>query len=230
MDWIAELTDLTRGFSAELASGDLRAPVPSCPGWTLADLGEHLRKVHLWAAHAVSDGTMDGMPDDTTAARPGMSADQLVEGYPAAAAHLIEVLTGAAPEDPAWTFGRDQTSGFWRRRQTHEALVHLYDAMLANGTTTTWGPSPELAWDGVDEVATLWYPFQLRLKRAGSLAAPLRLIATDIDRSLTLSEESAGNAVELALPAADLLLTLWNRMPVADPAAAQLLADAALVA
>ena len=226
MDWIARLTELTDDFAAELAEGDLGAAVPSCPGWTLADLGEHLRKVHLWAAHAVSDGKPDGMPDATTAARPAMTAEELVEGYPAAAAHLVEVLSAAAPEDAAWTFGPEQKAGFWRRRQVHEALVHLYDAMLANGTAALWDPEPELAWDGVDEVATLFYPRQVRLDRTSALVRPLRLTATDVDRSLTLGE--GDDPIELALPAADLLLALWKREPVADADAAALLTAAAV--
>jgi uncharacterized protein (TIGR03083 family) len=153
-----------------------------------------------------------------------MDPADLVAGYPVAATTLIDALSAAGPDGPAWTFGPEPKAGFWQRRQVHETLVHLYDAMLANGSAALWDPEPELAWDGVDEVATLFYPRQVRLDRTQALTRPLRLTATDLDRSLTLGE--GDDPLELALPAADLLLALWKREPVADTDAASLLAAA----
>ncbi|HWU24090.1 MAG TPA: maleylpyruvate isomerase family mycothiol-dependent enzyme [Nocardioides sp.] len=216
MDWIAELTALTDGFAAELEGGDLLAAVPTCPGWTLADLGNHLREVHLWAAHAVTEGDPRGSSEPVV-------ADRLASAYREAADRLIAVLD-VDPSAPAWTFGPDQVVGFWRRRQVHETLVHLYDATLATGRAGLWKPEPELAWDGVDEVATMFYPRQLRLGRSEPLTSRLVLTATDIDSTTSIGE---GEPVELAGTAADLLLTLWRRIPATDPVAA-LLASAAL--
>lgn len=214
MEWIDLLEGATGRFAEVLATGDLAAPVPSCPGWTLADLGEHTRWVHAWATHAVTEGSPDG---DTPA--PGLERDVLVDGYRAAAAGLLDALRDAAPDTPAWTFGPDTRAGFWRRRQVHEVTMHLYDALGSQARAGEWQPTAELGWDGVDEVATLFYPRQVRLGRTEPLTAPVRLVATDLERSLVLEPDAAGEPVELAGPATGLLLMLWGRLPATGPAA-----------
>lgn len=214
MEWIDLLEETTGAFADVLATGDLAAPVPSCPGWTLADLGEHTRWVQAWAAHAITHGAPDG---DSPA--PGLERDTLVSGYRAAAAELLDVLRRTAPDVPVWTFGPDTQARFWRRRQVHEVTMHLYDALASQARTDDWRPAPELAWDGVDEVATLFYPRQQRLGRTAPLPVPVRVTATDLDRSLVLEPDAGGEPVELAAPAADLLLTLWGRLPATGPAA-----------
>ena len=40
-----------------LAEADLGAAVPSCPGWTVAELVAHLGETHLWAEHCVRPAT-----------------------------------------------------------------------------------------------------------------------------------------------------------------------------
>lgn len=215
MEWIDLLEATTGRFAAVLETGDLAAPVPTCPGWTLADLGEHTRWVHAWAAHAVEVGTPDG---DTPAPGPGRAA--LVAGYRDAAATLVGVLRATAPEDAAWTFGPERVSAFWRRRQVHEVTLHLYDALASQARTADWTIDPALAWDGVDEVATLFYPRQLRLARTGPLPAPVRIAATDLeDRTVVLEADAAGEPVTLEATASDLLLMLWGRLPATGPAA-----------
>ena len=44
----------------------LRAPVPTCPGWTVRDLVAHQGMVHRWAA-ALVRGERDVVPDDLEA-------------------------------------------------------------------------------------------------------------------------------------------------------------------
>lgn len=217
MEWIALLESTTGRFAEVLATGDLAADVPTCPGWTLADLGEHTRWTHAWAAHAVTAGTPDG---DSPA--PGRERDPLVAGYRAAAGILLDVLRSTAPDAPAWTFGAERTSGFWRRRQVHEVTMHLYDALASQHATDNWDVDAELGWDGVDEVATVFYPRQVRLGRTAPLPAPVRLTATDLGRSVVLEPTAGGDEVELAAPATDLLLMLWGRLPAPGPAAAVL--------
>ena len=53
MEWIDLLASTTERFAEVLETGDLNTPVPTCPDWTLADLGEHTRGVHAWATHAI---------------------------------------------------------------------------------------------------------------------------------------------------------------------------------
>jgi len=219
MDWIPLLERATGRFADAAGSGDLEAPVPTCPEWTLADLVQHLGETHLWAAHAVEHGTPDG--DDRFAG----SRDELVEWYAGTARRLVTVLAATDPEAPAWTFGLEMTAEFWRRRQVHETHVHEYDALAAAGRYDSWSIDAEVAWDGVDEVAAVFYPRQVRLDRIAPIDGTLRLTPTDIDRD-PLDIGSTNPVAGLTGPSSYLLLALWKRVPVDDAPAAGLLRTA----
>ncbi len=79
---------------AELVTGRLDQPVPSCPGWTLADLTRHVGEVHhFWRnivehRHAEPHHVVAPVPPD---------GDQLVEWYRRELAHLERVLATADP-------------------------------------------------------------------------------------------------------------------------------------
>ena len=203
-DWLPLLRAATERFAGVLDDGDLTAAVPSCPGWTLADLAEHLGGVHAWAAHAVEHGTPDGT-------EPPAPPTGIADWYRGHAAHLLDVLGSRPAAAPAWTFGpQPGTAAFWRRRQLHEVEVHTWDALGSQGRAH--GLDPSLAWDGVEEVATVFYPRQVRLERVAPLPRALRLRATDLDGSVVLG---SGPGLEVRAPATGLLLLLWHR---ADPA------------
>ena len=212
-DWTALLTTATAAFARIAAEVDPGAAVPACPGWTVADLVEHLGGVHQWARHAVVAGTPDGQPVP-------LSGDA-AQWYAGHAAALVEALTD--PTAPAWTFGTEQTVAWWLRRQTHETLMHTRDLLESAGRVGEWHLDPDLAWDGVREVATEFYPRQVRLGRTGPIPGTLRLVATDVD----LDPVVVGDAkpeVEVRAPAAEVLLLLWHRATSPDPTAAALLA------
>ena len=162
----------------------------------------------------------------------------MVDWYRESARHLVDVLAEHDADAPAWTFGPEKVAGFWRRRQVHETVVHEYDALAAVGREADWSIDPALAWDGVDEVATFFYPRQVRLERISPLAGTLRLAPTDIDAApleipsrrsqsdLLRTSGSGGPVAELTGPSSYLLLALWKRVPVEDPVAAGLLQTA----
>jgi uncharacterized protein (TIGR03083 family) len=205
-DWLPLLRTATERFAAVLDDADLTAPVPACPGWTLRDLAEHVGGVHQWAAHAVEHGTPDGTEEPAP-------ATGVAEWYRGHAAHLVDVLEARPADAPAWTFGPEpHTTMFWRRRQVHEVEVHTWDALAATGRTHAIDPA--LAWDGVDEVASVFYPRQVRLGRTEPLPGALRLVPTDVPADAVVLGQ--GPAYDVRGPAQDLLLLLWHR---ADPAA-----------
>lgn len=232
MEWIPLLDDATSRFADAAASGDLESPVPTCPGWTLSDLVGHLGWVHRWAAHAVTHGTPDG--NEPYAGGPVA----MLDWYRDSARHLVDVLTEHDVDAPAWTFGPEKVAGFWRRRQVHETVVHEYDALAAVGREADWSIAPVLAWDGVDEVATFFYPRQVRLERIRPLPGTLRLVPTDVESAALeigtpsrrsqsdLLRTSADPVAELTGPSSYLLLALWKRVPVEDPVAAGMLQTA----
>jgi uncharacterized protein (TIGR03083 family) len=196
-------------FAEILATHDLSAPVPDCPGWTLTDLGGHLGSVHGWARDAVETGA----PHD----EPSPPADPvlLAGWYAEQAAALLDTLVTTPAGTECWTFGpRPRTVDFWVRRQPHETSVHLRDARRAIGLDVAI--EPRLAADGVDEVVTMFFPRQVRLQRIPPLVGGVRLVATDGDEGpwVLAGDGLTANptyAATLTGTAEALLLWLWHR-------------------
>lgn len=215
LDWAVLLREATGRFAAVIAAADLAARVPSCPGWKLHDLAEHLGGVHHWAAHAIEAGSPDADPPSAPEGR-----EALVAWYRRQALHLADVLDARGPDAPAWTFGPGpHTAAFWYRRQVHEATMHAWDAESATGAARRIDAA--VAWDGVGEVVDVFYPRQVQLGRTAPLPRGVRLLATDLGEERLLGE---GDPVEVAAPADVLLRLLWHR---ADPAAEGVDAEAA---
>jgi len=124
--------------------GAVDAPVPSCPGWTGADLARHVAEVYLHKTETMRQGAWP-------APWPPALPDPL-----AALDDAYRQLTGefAAREvtDKALTwYGPDQTVGFWLRRMAQETVIHRLDAELAAGVEHDSVPA-DLAVDGIDEL------------------------------------------------------------------------------
>ena len=199
-------------FGRVLATGDLEAPVPNCPGWTLTDLTAHLGGVHRWANGAMLTG-----PGSDEYPIPA-GRDAITEWFADGAATLHETLATMDPDAPCWTFAEPRTASFWIRRQAHETSMHRWDAESSQGLP---GPiDPALALDGVHEVVDMFFPRQVRLKRIPPLARSLRL-APDEGAARTLAADGltapAETDAELAGPAEALVLLLWGRTVVDDP-------------
>jgi uncharacterized protein (TIGR03083 family) len=128
--------------------------VPSCPDWTGDDLLWHLGKWQWFWATVVRDGLTGDEVEKLIPERP--TGRPALEGFFAEANRaLIDILTATTPETPAWSWSAEQTAGFTRRRQTHEALIHRIDAELVAGTRTPM--DPQLSSDGVDEALRIMY-------------------------------------------------------------------------
>ncbi|MEY9490220.1 uncharacterized protein (TIGR03083 family) [Streptomyces calvus] len=205
--------------AAQVAGPD--AVVPACPGWRTRDLLRHTGVVHRWAAAFVADRHAAPRPMDP---HPELDGPDLVAWYRDSHRRLVDTLAGAAPDVECFTFlpGPPSALAFWARRQAHETTVHRFDAESARGGSAA-PVAVEFAVDGVDE---LLRGFHARPKSRVRTASPrvLRVRATDADAVWTvrLSQEppvtvrdADGDAeCELAGPAAELYLALWNRRPL----------------
>jgi len=123
------------------------SPVPSAPGWTVADLLWHLTEVQTFWATIVSER----LPSPDGYRKPLRPADDnLVDALDSAKTFLVSTLSATDPATPCYTWSDQQNAGFIMRRQAHEALIHRADAELAAGL----GPSLDLALalDGIDEI------------------------------------------------------------------------------
>ncbi|KUM73533.1 maleylpyruvate isomerase family mycothiol-dependent enzyme [Streptomyces curacoi] len=207
--------------AAEEAGAD--AKVPTCPDWQVRDLLRHTGVVHRWAAAFVAEGHTSPRPVGDP---PDLDGPELLAWYRDSHRHLVDVLTDAAPGVECWTFHpapNPSPLAFWARRQAHETAVHRFDAQSARGGTPT-GIATEFAVDGIDE---LLRGFHARAKSRVRTQEPrvLRVRASDTGAVWTVRlspeppvatrEESGGDAdAEVAGPAAQLYLALWNRLPV----------------
>lgn len=140
-DHTAVIAAETDRFAAAIRSADQQAPVSTCPDWTVADLAWHLTEVHaFWAGILGSGAITDDDQEAVENAKPARPGD-----VPATLAlltdqtdALVTQLGRRADDEPAWSwFGTDQTVGFTRRMQVHEAVMHRIDAELAAGLPVT---------------------------------------------------------------------------------------------
>lgn len=127
-----------------VAPGVLGETVPSCPGWTGADLVAHVAEVYVEKREAIRTGevepTLPAIADD-----PLVALDDAYRG-------LTAEFAAHEPADPAPSWYRGtQTVGWWMRRMAQETVMHRVDAELAAGVEPAAIPA-DLAADGIDEV------------------------------------------------------------------------------
>lgn len=199
--YLAALEQDAAAMSDHLTSGDLGAPVAACPGWDVGDLGAHLGVTHRWATDALTSAT----PPPEGVAPP---RDELGAWFVEGAQRLLDALRRTDPAAPCWGFGpQPRTAAFWVRRQALETAVHAWDAATALGRPAA--VAPDLAADGVDEVAAVFYPRQVRLGRREPVPAPVLLRCTDAALEAQVGDGEPVAVVEAA--AEPLLLLVWGR-------------------
>ncbi|GHD86192.1 maleylpyruvate isomerase family mycothiol-dependent enzyme [Streptomyces naganishii] len=212
------------------------AGVPPCPGWRVRDLLRHTGAVHEWAAAFVAGARTAPRP---IADGPDLDSAELVDWYRESHRRLVETLAKAPSDVECWTFHPAPSAdpsplAFWTRRQAHETAVHRFDAESARGGAPS-AIGTDFAVDGVDE---LLRGFHARSRSRVRSPEPrvLRVRATDADAvwtvrlsdapPVTVRDASGPADAELAGPADQLYLSLWNRRPVpevtGDPALAEL--------
>ena len=198
---------------ATLADGDLTREIPGCPGWDLAELGQHVGGIYRFATAGIVEGRGT---DEPTGPR---EREEMLEWFDEG---LAALLAAFAPRDwtrPCWTFAPPHRVGFWIRRMCHETALHRWDAEASQGAGTRI--DADVAADGVDEVATMFFPRQVRLGRIPPLRDCVQLVLTDPVGSPAIRIHGDGSAPHDATvpdavvrgPATDILLMLWKRLP-----------------
>jgi len=175
LDFVEEYAAAAEKFAVAVAFADMRAPVPSCPGWSTYDLVVHVGNVHAWAATIVETGR----PTPEQSDHPRSSRSRTVSSwYAGKAEDLYQVLRDARPDDPCWNFAFGAgVKAFWPRRQLHETTIHDVDLHLSQHREVFL--TPEVCVDGVGEVLGV---FLQRMHQRGyptRLERPLALTATD---------------------------------------------------
>lgn len=243
LDYLDYLARESARFAAALRDTGPDVAVPTCPDWNADDLLWHLAEVQwFWGTIVREKVTETALANALDApSRPDDHAG-LLAFYDQASGDLGATLAATPPDTVAWTWADEQTAGFIRRRQAHEALIHRIDAEVTAGARTEMDTA--LSRDGVDEVLRVMYggapPWG---EFTPDPASTIRVRATDTGDSwlLTLghfkgTDPDDGNAIdeadlrvaetdpgsdaaaELTGSAADLNCWLWHRPTVGQVA------------
>jgi uncharacterized protein (TIGR03083 family) len=215
------LIDTEAARLAALAT-DLSVPVPTCPGWTLAELITHVGQTHRWAVHVLRNQAQERIwsrqvPSGLAEGRSGDAA-----WLAAGAAELLDTLRETDPSLAVWTWGPDRQASWWPRRMLFELVIHRVDAELALGVDPV--VPAEVAIDGIEEFLhnlpyATWVTRSLAELEAEG--ATIHLHANDADGEWTITQGPAGTVdwarghtkgdCAVQGTAQDLLLMLYGR-------------------
>jgi uncharacterized protein (TIGR03083 family) len=115
---------------ARAARRDPVRRVPFYPEWSLADLVAHTGGIHRWVLQILRTRAMEPVRRQPYEER---DPERLLAWFEEGLADLAGELEAPDPHEPVWSFGGDQTVGFWQRRMAHETAVHRWDAQSAFG-------------------------------------------------------------------------------------------------
>lgn len=212
-------------FASAYALSSPTLAVPSCPGWSVYDVAEHLGTVHRWAERLVSLESPTRIPSDEMDLNRGPVDERWIRQ---GGDLLVSTLRAGDPDASMWAWGEDQHLRFWPRRQFHETLIHRMDVELASGLSPHTGSS--IAADSLDEFlvnllrASRFSPLVRELKGHGEV---LLIRANDIDAtwSMQLLEDgfevhdgSGPSDAVMTGTALELLLVFYRRQSLASTA------------
>jgi len=226
--------------AARLNPDSFAAPVPSCLGWNVIDLVLHLGAVHRHAVKIVANHEREHVPispDDLNwlqLAQPylhwllsGQAPTdeplplEVLTWFEQGAALLQNVVYGADPREPVWTWAPDKRVAHYQRMLAIETAIHRWDTQQAHGQAQPIGTA--LAHDGIDHTFDVMLP----ARRDWSQPRPSNgesyyFHQTDGDGEWTVrfnpdavlvSHEPDASAVITSGTASDLFLFLWGRIP-----------------
>jgi uncharacterized protein (TIGR03083 family) len=194
----------------DLEIDQLKSPVPSCPGWSVEDVVNHLSfglglsypEALAKAPEANAAEVFAGVP------RP----DEYPTGYRALATFSINMRNCLAtfgetqPEAPCWTYAGPGAAKFWFRRAAIETTLHRMDIEEA-----VYGTQSELSATRVADAVLETVEFALPLA-ADLVARPagrMKISSPILDRTLEV-----GHGARQATITGDgqqTLLALWGR-------------------
>ncbi|WP_188187083.1 maleylpyruvate isomerase family mycothiol-dependent enzyme [Nonomuraea sp. SYSU D8015] len=222
-DYQSEIeTETARLAELSERAGALSLPVPTCPGWTMAELITHVGRTHRWAVHVLRNRVQERVwsrevPSGLAEGRSG-DADWLRAG----AGELLRTLRETDPDLTVWTWGPDRRASWWPPRMLFDPVVPAETAI--DGVEEFLHNLPSAAW------------VTRRLAELGAEGATIHLHASDADGEWTISQGPAGKIewtrghakgdVAVQGPAAELQLMIYGRR---SPDALTVYGDSALL-
>ncbi|MFK7918636.1 MAG: maleylpyruvate isomerase family mycothiol-dependent enzyme [Ilumatobacter sp.] len=164
-------------FIDMVRSNDHATPVPSCPGWTVGDIADHMADCWNFWSHVVGNGITDRGKLQTIEGRTGSTGNELVEWLAATHQALDSALRVAPTTQPAWSWAGSKLDVAWvSRRMTHESAVHRWD--LARAVGTDYEIPTNVAADGIDEFL-MWFMGHRRGEGEMKVGGTVHLHCTD---------------------------------------------------
>lgn len=216
-EYLEAITSDSEALIAAAASVPQDNPVAVCPGWTIRDLVAHQGFVWGFAAANVAAG---GEKTPPASPEPPESPDELIDWAQSVRATMIDALSAAEPDDPAWTFStQHDTAGFWQRRMASETMIHRWDAQ---SVALTIDPLyPERASDAIDEYLEVGLRFSSSKPERTYPSKSLHLHCTDTvgewtmagddGPNVTVTKEHAKGDAAVRGEAEELFLWVWGR-------------------
>lgn len=222
LSWIRSEADRM----ADVGPRSFAAPVPTCPGWNVADLLSHTGWVHRWMRYMVClpEGERPTRETSTAAGLPKVGSSQHPEGdlvpwFRDGVDELLQAFTETSPTKTMRSLFGTHTPSLLIRRMAHETAIHRWDAEQAVGVPT--GFDPDLAADGIDELLELWAPRTFTYAEFGGTGQTIELCAADgedawvitVEPDTTAWHRGHADAADATARGAtsDLYLFVWNR-------------------
>jgi len=172
----------------------LKAQVPSCPGWDVAQLVNHLGFIYSRTALIVSEHRTEP-PDRGELPMPPCDV-ALIDWFAEQRTAVLATLQTSDDDALIWNFAArgPGAASFWPRRMVHETLIHRVDADLARGLVPAQS-DPEVAADTLAEFFELFFPrFEAKLVESGPPAS-LHIHTTDVPGAEWTLDLRAGQSV-----------------------------------
>jgi uncharacterized protein (TIGR03083 family) len=221
MDYLRSIRHDGDLFYDTAPDADPTTGVPCCPDWTVSDLVWHLGEVHwFWATDIEQRATDPDRVEKDKPARPGAYSETIAWGR-SQLDRLVHLLESTPDDIAVWTWALDEDShtvGFIRRHQAQEAAVHRWDLQSAASDDVPGPIDAEVAADAIDEFLTVSLPFGVNPSKP--MSGSVHLHCTDIagewfiERDGHVDRAHARGDVALRGTASDLLLALYDRIPV----------------
>lgn len=224
--WLEALVTEGVAFRAAVAELPLSAEVPSCPGWTVADLVHHLGSMYRYVREHTARGVTTPPERRLADYEAEPHAGKLRAWWEEQLYETLDALRALEPDAPAWNWApQPKQAAFWQRRVAHETSLHRWDAQMATGRAEPI--EARLAADGVSEALESFALAGLRHAKEPR-SGMVELHSTDpeqtwyvhlrgealalLDADSLLDPEEHYPTVTAFGPASDIQLALWGRI------------------
>ncbi len=209
---IAELERQSEALAALAAGADLGRAVPTCPGWSVAEVVRHVGGAHRWCLRVVEGGEA---PSSRPVGEPAVEEADLVPWFHEGLAALLGLLRTTPPTTPTWTPVPAGIAAWWVRKMVVETAIHRWDveAALAGASKQPPAIPAPVAIDGIEEYVGDFVVGLVARAQGERPRGRIDLVAVEggtwpVDLGGTGTTRIGGFA-------SDLLLWFWNRLP--DP-------------